>query len=1018
MKPDIHPFFLYFTFCKSTLEKDQDFFLLSGFFPLPAIPSLLRLCLLSFAVFGFLSSCTRPALQPEADPIRFVNPFIGTGGHGHTYPGATTPFGMVQLSPDTRLEGWDGCSGYHYTDTIVYGFSHTHLSGTGVSDYGDVLLMPYTGPTRFHNGADGQPGYGSAFRKSTEKASPGYYAVQLADYNIQAELSATPRTGLHRYTFPAGDTAGLLLDLVHRDEVTDAALWVRNDYEIEGYRISRAWAEEQHVYFSARFSRPMASFEIEGNPGVDSLRGKHLKTAFRFAPSAEPLVIQVAISAVDAEGARNNLAAENASNDFDAALAQAQAAWNRQLQKVRVQMRSDADRTVFYSALYHASLQPNLFTDADGRYRGLDKNIHKAEDYTHYTVFSLWDTYRAAHPLYNIIEPERSRDFIRTFLSQYRQSGELPVWELAGNETYCMIGYHSVSVIADAWAKGIRDFDAGLALEAMQATAMQDKFGKKHYRAHGFVPAEMEAESVSKTLEYAYNDWCIAQMAKATGNLEAHEAYTRRAQSYQNLFDTSTGFFRARRNQSWIEPFDPAEVNYHFTEANAWHYGYYVPQDVEGWIELHGGRENAAQHIDALFAASSQTTGREQADITGLIGQYAHGNEPSHHIAYLYNFCAQPWKTQARVQEIMRSQYADAPDGLSGNEDCGQMSAWYIFSALGFYPVTPGSADYIIGSPLVEAAEIPLANGNTFRIAVRNGGPDAPYIQSARLNGRDYSRSYLRHEDLLAGGLLEFVMGAKPNAKWGAAPGDLPQSRIENNRLTPLPVVAKGNRAFFGQDTLVLAHPMPGAEIFYTLDGTDPGTGSARYSQPIVIAADTELKAVARHPQLGMSRSITARFLRVPAERSIQLAHPYAPQYAASGPGALIDFLEGGNDYRTGEWQGFQGVNLDALVDLGAPQAVRRVRVRFLQDENSWIFMPLRVAFYSSPDGKSFKYLGEQTARTRPEDKGTIIEDFAVSSSTTARFIRVVGRNRGVCPPGHKGAGGQAWIFADEIRVE
>ncbi len=954
----------------------------------------------------------------ETDLTSFVNPFVGTGAHGHTYPGATLPFGMVQLSPDTRLEGWDGCSGYHYTDTIVYGFSHTHLSGTGVPDYGDVLFMPYTGETRYHNGADGQPGYSSAFDKNTEQASPGYYAVQLKDYGFKAELSATPRSGLHRYTFPAGDTAGILLDLVHRDEVIDAALWVRSDTEIEGYRISRAWAQEQHVYFTARFSRPMISHAIEGHPGRDSLRAKHVKAAFRFAPSADPLVVQVAISAVDLPGARNNLAAENAGFDFDATRSAAQTAWNRQLQKIRIKSRSEEENKIFYTALYHASLQPNLFTDADGRYRGLDHKIHKTDQYTHYTVFSLWDTYRAAHPLYNIIEPERSRDFIRTFLHQYQQSGELPVWELAGNETYCMIGYHSASVIADAWQKGIRDFDGPLALEAMIATAEQDKFGKKPYREFGFVPAEMEAESVSKTLEYAYDDWCIAQMAKNLGRQEVYETFIRRAQSYQNIFDPSTGFFRARRNQSWIEPFEPSEVNYHFTEANAWQYGFYMPQDVEGWISLMGGKANAARHLDALFRAASQTTGREQADITGLIGQYAHGNEPSHHIAYLYNFCGQPWKTQQRIQEIMRTQYAENPEGLAGNEDCGQMSAWYIFSALGFYPVTPGSTDYIIGSPRVEAAEIPLNNGKVFRVSVYNGGPAAPYIQLVKLNGRLYTKSFIRHEDILAGGVLEFTMGEKPNAGWGSAPEDLPRSRIENDRLMPLPVVAKGKRAFFGKDTLVLAHPVPGAEIYFTTDGTEPTPGSKRYTQPIAIDADTELRAMAIHPELGQSRVISARFVRVPADRSIHLANPYAPQYAASGPSALIDFLEGGNDYRTGEWQGFEGVDVDALVDLGAAQSVRRVRVRFLQDENSWIFMPLRVTFYRSNDGKTFERIGEKTAYTRPEEQGTRIETFEVDTHTKARYIRVVGHNRGLCPPGHKGAGGKAWVFADEIRVE
>ena len=982
-----------------------------------------RITLLSFvAAFSMLLSlsCNRPspAVATDDDLARFVNPFVGTGAHGHTYPGAALPFGMVQLSPDTRLDGWDGCSGYHFTDTIVYGFSHTHLSGTGVSDYGDVLLMPFTGEVLFHNGADGQAGYASAFDKSSESASPGYYKVRLNKNNIEAELTATPRTGLHRYTFPAGDAAGLLIDLVHRDEVLDAALWRRSDTEVEGYRVSRAWAEEQHVYFSAKFSQPITELLFDGKAKSDTLRSKQVKAALRFATSDQPLIVQVAISAVDVEGARNNLAVENAAFDFEQTRAKARAAWNQQLAKIKVQSYSDEEARIFYTSLYHASLQPNLFTGTDGRYRGHDRQIHQAENHTQYTVFSLWDTYRAANPLYHIIEPERSRDFIHTFLSQFRQSGELPVWELAGNETYCMIGYHSAAVIADAWAKGIRDFDPNLALDAMIATANQDKFGKKHYRDFGFVPAEMEAESVSKTLEYAYDDWCIAQMAQALGRQDVYETFIRRAQSYQNLFDPSTGFFRARRNQSWITPFDPAEVNYHFTEANAWQYGFYAPQDVEGWMGLMGGDGKAAQHLDAVFTADSKTTGRDQADITGLIGQYAHGNEPSHHIAYLYNFCGQPWKTQQRVQEIMRTQYADTPEGLSGNEDCGQMSAWYIFSALGFYPLTPGSTTYVIGSPRVKNAEINVGKGKTFRIVVKNGGPQSPYIQSLQLNGKTYSKSFFLHEDLLAGGTLEFTMGDKPNKSWGADVEDRPRSRIENNRLMPLPVVSRGQRAFFGTDTIELSHPVAGAEILYTTNGSDPLTNGKPYTQSIVIEQDTEIKAIAKHPKLGQSLPVSARFLRVPGERKVKLAFPFAPQYAASGPSALIDMLEGGNDYRTGEWQGFEGVDVDAVVDLGAAQQPKQLSIHFLQDENAWIFMPTGVSFYSSSDGRNYRLIRKVPARTRPEDKGTIIEAFSVKTSGPMRYIRVVGHNRGLCPPTHKGAGGKAWIFADEIRVE
>jgi predicted alpha-1,2-mannosidase len=938
------------------------------------------------------SSCLRQGALPDEDLVQYVNPFIGTGGHGHTYPGATLPFGMVQLSPDTRLDGWDGCSGYHFTDSVVYGFSHTHLNGTGVSDYGDILFMPFTGSPTFR-----QQDYAAAFEKTSERATPGYYTVRLRDSGILAELTASLRTGVHRYTFPEGKPAGLLLDLVHRDLVLDAGISIKSNTEIEGFRRSRAWADDQHVYFAARFSRPFQTHELDPTDP---------KAAFRFDASPEPLVVQVAISAVDQEGAWKNLRAEDARHDFDRVHREALNIWNQQLRKIRVE---GTDKTIFYTALYHTMLQPNTFTDTDGRYRGMDQQIHRAEDYCHYTVFSLWDTYRAAHPLYNIIEPKRSRDFIRTFLSQYRQQGFLPVWELAGNETYCMIGYHAASVITDAWVKGIRDYDARLALEAMKATATKDHFGKIPFREYGFVPAELDAESVSKTLEYAYDDWCIAQFALAQGDTATHREFLSSAQAYQNLFDADTGFFRARRNQSWIQPFDPAEVNFHFTEANAWQYGFYVPHDIAGWIALIGGKDQASRQLDALFSADSQTTGREQADITGLIGQYAHGNEPSHHIAYLYNYTGQPWKTQARVREIMQTQYANQPDGLSGNEDCGQMSAWYVFSALGFYPVCPGSSDYAIGSPAVEQAAITLADGKQFRILVRNAGADKVYVQSLTLNGKPLTRNFLRHQEIMAGGLLEFTMSSQPNT----APTEAPDSRIDQHRQLPLPVVARGQRAFFDQDTIVLSHPADDATIYYSLNEGDPQP----YRKPIIIRETTRLDAWAERSSFGESRKIRAVFRKIPGGRSLSLRYPYAPQYAASGPHALIDFLEGGTDFRTGEWQGFEGTDLDATVDLGKVQPVSAIQIRFLQDENAWIFMPQRVSFYTAIQEQQFTLVKTLDSRTLAEAKGSLTELFSVSLGESARYVRVLASNRGVCPPWHKGAGGKAWIFADEIHI-
>ena len=609
------------------------------------------------------------AAYPEVDYAAFVDPFIGTGGHGHTYPGATRPFGMVQLSPDTRLDGWDGCSGYHYSDDHIYGFSHTHLSGTGVSDYGDVLVMPGVGEPNFHNGADGEPGYRSPFRKETEEASPGYYKVHLDKGDIGVELTATDRVGIHRYRFPAGSRPYLIFDLNHRDELIDSSIKRFHRSGLVGHRRSRAWARDQRVHFFAKFSRQVEDFD---------LRIAENKACVKFAKGTREVVVTVGISAIDTTEAHTNLTVEAPDFSFPRYRRLARAAWNGQLQKISIVGGTEAQRRTFYTALYHSCLAPNRYSDISKRYRGRDLKVHRAPDFDYYTVFSLWDTFRAAHPLLTILEPERTNDFVRTMLAQYEQGGALPVWELASNETHCMIGYHAVPVIWDAYAKGIRGYDAELAFRAMVHSASQDDRGLPAYREQGFIPSEVEGESVSKTLEYAYDDWCIAQMAKALGNDEEHARFSARAQAYKNVFDPSTGFMRAKRNHKWVGPFHPEEVNLHFTEANSWQYSMFVPHDLDGLIELLGGRDALAAWLDRLFTAPSETSGREQADITGLIGQYAHGNEPSHHMAYLYCFAGQPWKTQDRVRQILDTLYSDQPDGLCGNEDCGQMSAWYV----------------------------------------------------------------------------------------------------------------------------------------------------------------------------------------------------------------------------------------------------------------------------------------------------------------------------------------------------
>jgi len=938
----------------------------------------------------------------------YVNTFIGTGGHGHTFPGATLPFGMVQLSPDTRLTGWDGCGGYHFTDSIVYGFSHTHLSGTGVSDYGDVLLMPFTGKTHFNNGADDKPGYRSKFSKASEKAAPGYYAVNLLDYNINVELTTTLRAGFHKYQFKSNDDKKVILDLAHRDMLTDSKIIEVDEYHINGYRYSKAWAEDQRIHFSIQFNQAIKSVEYNTDKTIAAINFGASKSE-----ADKTLMAQVGISAVDIEGAEKNRKAELTDWNFESVKSKAQQTWEKELSKIKVSSNDEDKLVVFYSALYHTMIAPNLYTDVDGRYRGTDFKIHTAKDHTQYTIFSLWDTYRAAHPLYTIIDEKRTTDFIKTFIHQYEQGGQLPMWELANNYTGCMIGYHAVPVIADAYIKGITNFDAEKALIAMVDNATADKLGIVEYAENGFLPGELEAECVSKTLEYAYDDWTIAQMAAKMGKTDIASTYFLRAQNYKNVFDPETKFMRARLNNRWFFPFKPEEVNYNYTEANAWQYSYYVPQDVNGWMKMMGGDKALESKLDDLFSASSESSGRDQADITGLIGQYAHGNEPSHHIAYLYNFVGKANKTQKLSRQIMDELYTSKPDGYSGNEDCGQMSAWLVLSALGFYPVTPGSDEYIIGSPWFDKAEINLENGKTFTINAENNSDKNKYVSSLKVNNENYTKSYFSHSLIKDGATLNFVMTDKAS-DFGNNLKDRPTSEILGKQIVAVPAVISGDKAFFNSTKVVLETATEDADIYYSVNDD----AEQKYRGPITLTDNTILKVRADKKGLHKSATVKSTFVKMEENRNIKLNTTYGNHYAAGGDKALIDYIRGGNDYRTGSWQGYEGVDIDAVVDLGEKKNISELSIGFLQDENSWIFMPTEVSFYVSNNGKKFKKAGSTSHNVSPIDKGSIIKDYTISTNAKARYIKVVANNLGVCPDYHKGAGGKCWIFADEIMIK
>lgn len=982
-------------------------------------------------IFGLLAvilllslSCTR--VNDEFS--KYVDPIIGTDAHGHVYPGAATPFGMVQLSPDTRKDSWDGCSGYHFSDNTIMGFSHTHLSGTGVGDYGDIRFMPTTGEVLLDPGTEENPesGYRSRFSHDKETAKAGYYQVNLLDYNINAELTTTPRTGFHRYTFPESEQSNIIVDLtegVTTDEILDLWIEIMSDTEIQGLRRTNGWSNNQYVYFNAKFSKPFKRYGIrvdgEDKMIVKRVQGKDIKAWLSFSTDkGEEVLVKVGISAVSAENAKKNREEEIPGWRFDKVRTLTNNLWNENLGKIEVSGEAaDEDRkTVFYTALYHAMLNPNLYSDVDGSYRGHDNEIHKTDGFDYYTVFSLWDTYRTAHPLLSIIDRKRTNDFIRTMLVQYQQGGLLPVWELAANETNCMIGYHAVPVIADGWMKGIRDYDQELALEACVASAMEDQFGLKWYKEKGYIPSDKEPESVSKTLEYAYDDWCIATMAKEMGNQEIYEQFIRRAQYYKNVFDPETKFMRAKRNETWFNPFDPWEVNFNYTEANAWQYSFYVPQDVSGLMAMLGGHDSLSYRLDKLFTAKETTSGRHQADITGLIGQYAHGNEPSHHMAYLYNYCGQPWKTQEKVRRIMNELYTSAPDGLCGNEDCGQMSAWYVTSALGFYPVTPASNIYVIGSPLFDQITIHLENGKELVIEAENQSTENVFIQAASLNGKLLAKSYLTQEQIENGGYVRFVMGDKPNKNWGSLEGELPVSEISEHLITPVPFVKQGKRVFFNSQEVELDCADESAQILFSIDST--ASSLANYSTSFKIDASTPLRARTISPGKDDSFDINAWFEKIPEGRSISISHPYANQYNAGGDIALIDFRRGENNFRTGAWQGYKGVDLEAVIDLGKPQTISELTTGFLQDVDSWIFMPESVAYFVSYDGKKFRKLGEIKTPVPEDDWTPQTHDFRmIFKPTQARYIKVIGKNKSICPPWHIGAGSECWIFSDEVVI-
>lgn len=872
-----------------------------------------------------------------ASVLGYVNPFVGTDGHGHTFPGAAYPFGMMQISPDTRPNtgDWDGCSGYHYSDSLIYGFSHTHLSGTGCDDLCDVLLMPVTG---FAADSIRREEYRSPFSHEEEKASPGYYEVFLEKPRVLARMAVGSRAGVQEYIYPEGVAPQIILDLNHRDYLLDNNLTFY-DNAVCGARISSSWAKRQTLYFYIEFSHRIQSHRESGAASVLTFK-VHKDNVIRC---------RIGISSVSVAAARENLIEENITT-LEKLQEKTAAEWNRFLSLLECPSEDEEVRKCFYTALYHVGIHPSLYSDSDGGYTGMDGMPHFTDGWDRFTIFSLWDTFRGLHPLLCELSPDLTLQFINSFLSIFTESGKLPVWELWGNETDCMIGYHSAPVFAEALSRGICDFNVDLALSALVNSSLLDERGMRSFRTNGLVLADDEHESVSKTLEYAYDDWCVAQVAawlldhpdrtifKEEALREVYEAYMKTSQYWRNVFDPSTGFMRARLNGRWLTPFDPAEVNVNYTEGNSWQYSFFVPHDIVGMMRAMGGPSGLCAKLDSLFSASEETKGLGLSDITGRIGQYAHGNEPSHHIPYLYALAGKPEKTKEIVDKILSNLYSSTPDGLCGNDDCGQMSAWYVLSLLGRYPECPG----------VEP------------------------------------------------GTLTYV----------------PKTIVVN------PVFEMEREAFVDSLIVSISNIDVGAKAWWrTGDGE-----FVPYTGPFVVFASSELECYSEMPD--SRKSFTTRSVVRKLENGVDLVleTPSNRLYSADGPSTLVDGLRGRINWRSGRWLGFNRSDYSAVIDLGERKKITEIGAGFLQDQNSWIWMPRYVDFMISDDGVNYKKIAHVPNNVDERDPEVQTLDFVIniveSKTIMARYVKVFAKNIGIIPEWHKGAGGNGFIFTDEFWVK
>lgn len=957
-----------------------------------------------------LSLLFSSSLCAQNSYTQYVNPFVGTAGHGHTFPGATTPFAMVQLSPDTRIDGsWDGCSGYHYGDSFIYGFSHTHLSGTGCSDYGDIAFMPSLVSKAIERIQNLDKIYQS-FSKKSEKAAPGYYSVQLNN-GVKVELSATTRAGIQKYTYNKSGYAWITLNLKHRDELLEGKITQINKRTFSGFRRSKAWAEDQLVYYYFTLSRDADNIIIS----KDKNGQYKVNLGFKVI-KGQSILIKTALSTVDEDGAKNNLEKEMPHWDFLRVKKEANAAWEKELQRIKVYGGTLTEKQNFYTALYHCMIHPNILNDVDGRYRGRDREVHKAEGFNYYSVFSLWDTYRALHPLLNIIDKKRSHDFIMTFKAQYEQSGRLPMWELWGNETNCMIGFHSVSVIWNSYLYGVISLDELKGLyPAVYSEAMSNRFGLDKFRAKGYLTTEDEHESVSKTLEYAFNMRCVAFIAEKIGRSDDSKYFRELSEGWRNLYNVQTGFMTPRSNGAWLKDFEPQQVNNHFTEANSWQYSFAVQHDVYSLMLKSGPHHQYYDQslLSKLFNTSSKTSGREQADITGLIGQYAHGNEPSHHVAYLFSSRDSVVKYVSRVCNEM---YHPTPDGLIGNEDCGQMSAWYVFSAMGFYPSNPSDNRMIMGKMLFDSVR--FRQGDEEAIMYNKVSPEIVMPDYYNYKGLKFGHSKSYYNDYIVHNVIEEGTGPGYNPLSGLNYVSAPVFQFNSNVFEDSLLV----KIVANDDELLLPSTQSSFKIVYTLDGSEPGLKSKIYKADsgIWIKSSSQLKAkifVFGVRKVLESNITEAQFFKFSNHYDVTLKSVYNKQYTAGGDKGIFDGLRGDNDWRKGRWQGYQGQNFEVLIDTKNTTKADALKFGTLQDTRSWILYPKSVMVYASNDSTNFELIGSYENAIPDSMMVSKRTDFIVPcNGKSYRYFKIIALNYGKLPFWHPGAGGEAFIFVDELE--